>query len=338
MPELKSLKQTCIKPSPDFNRLLDVLWRRRKPDYVPFYELFVNAPVMEAILGKPLSDRKAAVEFYYSAGYDYVPVWPGCSFLQGSLIDRRNGYPVNDRDSFAGYPWPEPSSITFTEFEMTAPLLPDGMKIIGQTGGVFELLEGICGYENLCYFLADDRKLVYEILDRIGTLYEAIYTGMAKLGSVGALVISDDLGYKTGTLVSPKDMREFILPLHKRLAGIIHSYNKPCILHSCGNLTSIMEDIIDYVGIDAKHSYENVIMPVAEFAKLYKGRISVLGGFDVNRLIRSSQDEIRIHTRFLLNELGCPGGYALGSGNSIPEYVPSSNYLTMLDEGWKARL
>jgi len=27
------------------------------------------------------------------------------------------------------------------------------------------------------------------------------------------------------------------------------------------------------------------------------------------------------------------GGYALGSGNSIPDYIPSENYLAMLKAG-----
>jgi uroporphyrinogen decarboxylase len=332
------LEETCIKPAPDFNRLSDVLWRRKKPDYVPFYELFVNMPVMESILGKKIPDRKATVEFYYRAGYDYVPVWPGCDFVQGSLIDRREGYPVNDRESFRKYSWPELSSITFAEFEDVAPILPEGMKIIGQTGGVFEILQGICGYENICFFLMDDRKLLSEILERIGALYEVIYTGMAQLESVGALVISDDLGYKTQTLISPQDLREFILPLHKKLVDIAHYHNKPCILHSCGNLSSIMDELIDDVGIDAKHSYEDIIMPVDAFAKKYKERVAILGGFDVNRLVCSSQEDIRGYTRFLLDNLGGFGGYALGSGNSIPDYVPVSNYLTMLDEGWRPRL
>lgn len=113
--------------------------------------------------------------------------------------------------------------------------------------------------------------------------------------------------------------------------------NEKGIEVSGGNLTSIMEDIIDYVGIDAKHSYEDAIMPVAEFAKRYQDRISVLGEFDVNRLSSSTPEEIRNHTRFLLDEVGGSGRYALGSGNSIPEYVPVANYLAMLDEGWKTR-
>jgi len=331
------LDSLSVKPDPDFNQLLKVLRREGKPDYVPFYELFANGPVMEKIIGKKISKREDTLEFYYRMGYDYIPCWPSVPMDAGSLVDRRGGYPISDRKTFERYRWPSVQDIIYKEFEIVAPLLPAGMKIIGQTGGVFECAEGLCGYERLCYMLVDDRKLLHEVFERIEDIYVSMYNGMAKRDEVGAVVISDDLGYKTHTLISPADLREFVLPLHRKLADIIHSHGKPCILHSCGQLAEIMEDIIDYVGIDAKHSYEDAIMPVTEFKKRYGNRIAVLGGFDVDLLTRSSVEKVRAHTRFLLSELGNDGGYALGSGNSIADFVPVENYLAMLDEAWKLR-
>ncbi len=331
------LDSLSIKPNPDFNQLLKVLRREGKPDYIPFYELFANIPVMEKITGKKILKREDTLEFYYRMGYDYIPCWPSMPMEKGSLVDRRGIYPITDRETFECYRWPSITEISYNEFEAVSPLLPVGMKMVGQTGGVFECAEELCGYETLCYLLVDDRKLLHEIFERIGYLYSVMYEGMAKRDEVGAVVISDDLGYKTHTLISPADLREFVLPLHKKLADIIHSYGKPCILHSCGQLAEIMDDIIDYVGVDAKHSYEDAIIPVAEFKKRYGSRIAVLGGFDVDLLSRSSVEEVRAHTRFLLSELGNDGGYALGSGNSITDYVPIENYLAMLDEAWKQR-
>lgn len=336
MKRIKCLADTGIKPAPDFNRLRKVLLREGKPDHVPFYELFVNLPVMEKILGKKLEVR-ATVEFYHKAGYDYVPAWPGLKMELGSLVDTSQGYPIKDRETFKRYCWPDPSSISFSEFETLKSVLPPGMGIIGQSAGIFERAEQLCGYQNLCFLLEDDRKLVHEIFERLGVLYENMYAGMAAIKEVGAVVISDDLGFKTQTLLSPNDLREFVLPRHKKLAEIAHSNGKPCILHSCGNLSEIMEDLIEDVGIDAKHSYEDAILPVTEAKKLYGDRIAILGGFDVNRLCRSTQREIRQYTDFLLSEIGDSGGYALGSGNSIPEYVPLENYLTMLAAGWQSR-
>jgi uroporphyrinogen decarboxylase len=145
------------------------------------------------------------------------------------------------------------------------------------------------------------------------------------------------LGFKTQTLIGVNDLRKYVLPWHKRLAEIAHAAGKPCILHCCGNLSEIMEDIIEYVGIDAKHSYEDSILPVSEAKRLYGDRIAILGGFDVDRLCRSSEGEVRQETRHLVENLGADGGYALGSGNSIAAYVPVENYLAMLDEGWRTR-
>jgi uroporphyrinogen decarboxylase len=218
-----------------------------------------------------------------------------------------------------------------------APVMPEGMKIIGQTGGIFERAQELCGYVGLCMMLRTDRELVRAIFDRLSELYVTMYRGMAQIDAVGALVISDDLGFKTQTLVAPEDLREFAFPEHKRLVQLAHEAGKPCIMHSCGNLAEIMDDLIDDVGIDAKHSYEDVILPVAEAKRLYGERLTILGGFDLDQLCRGSEEEIRQTTRRLLAECGATGGYALGSGNSIAHYVPAQNYLTLLDEGWKMR-
>ncbi|MFA5863941.1 MAG: uroporphyrinogen decarboxylase family protein [Phycisphaerae bacterium] len=334
---VQNLHDLTISPFPQFDVLLDVLWRRRIPEYVPFYELFVNYPVMSMALGKEVKTTVDTVEFYCQAGYDYVPVWPNVPIKLGSLVDTSHDYPITNRESFEAFTWPTPEQITFPEFEKVGLILPEGMKIIGQTGGIFEMAEGLCGYAGLCYLLADDRGLVFDIFERIGQIYEVIYSGMARDPNVGAIVISDDLGYKTQTLISPSDIREFVFPWYRRLVRIIHDQNKPCILHSCGNLSAVMDELIDKVEIDAKHSYEDAILPVTEAKKKYGDRIAVLGGFDVDRLCRGTEEEVREYTRFLVYNLGRTGGYALGSGNSIAPYIPIENYLTLLDEGWKLR-
>jgi uroporphyrinogen decarboxylase len=211
------------------------------------------------------------------------------------------------------------------------------MSLIAQTGGIFERAESLCGYPALCYLLADDRRLVGDIFSRIGEFYTPMYRAMARHERVGAVVISDDLGFRSQTLISPADIREFVFPWYRQLVAAIHDAGKPCILHSCGQLDAIMDELIADIGIDAKHSYEDAILPVEEAKRRYGDRIAILGGFDVDRLCRSTPEAIRRHTRHLVTDLGRQGGYALGSGNSIAAFVPVDHYLTMLDEGWGNR-
>jgi uroporphyrinogen decarboxylase len=99
-----------------------------------------------------------------------------------------------------------------------------------------------------------------------------------------------------------------------------------------------MEDLIEDVKIDAKHSYEDSILSVEEALRLYGGRIAILGGIDLDRLCRSTEEELEAYIACLLGKADEKGGYALGSGNSIPDYVPVQNYLKMLEVGWRGRI
>jgi uroporphyrinogen decarboxylase len=90
-----------------------------------------------------------------------------------------------------------------------------------------------------------------------------------------------------------------------------------------------MEAIIEDLKFDAKHSFEDVILPVEDAYRLLQGRIAVLGGLDVDFLVRSTPGEIEERSRCLLSLTKETGGYALGSGNSIAHYIPEESFLAM---------
>lgn len=317
------------KPSPDFSVLRKVLFREGVPPHVPLYELFADFQVMRAVTGKAISSPAETIEFYYRCGYDYVPAWPSYNMKVGNLIDTRLPYPISDRKSFDKHRWPEADEIGMNQFDEIGSALPRGMKIIAQTGGPLELAEALFGYENLCYMLADDPALVSGVFDRIGKLYRDIYTKFVVQEKIGAVVISDDMGFKTQTLIDVASLKKYVFPIYCGLAEIIHAHDLPCILHSCGNLREIMDDLISNVKIDAKHSYENSILPVEEAKRMYGDRIAILGGFDLDMLCRGTPESVLAYARSLI-DMGKSGGYALGSGNSIAAYVPPENFLAMI--------
>ena len=191
------------------------------------------------------------------------------------------------------------------------------------------------GYEILSCALYDDPHLVKDMFDKVGQVLVSAQSTMAQMEWIGALALGDDMGFKTSTMISPEHLRQYVFPRQKQIAEAVHAYDKPLILHSCGNLENVMEDLIEYVGIDAKHSYEDVIMPVAEAKRRYGERISILGGIDMNFLCQASPDEVRRYTRRVLDVCAPGGGYCLGTGNSVANYIKLENYLTMLDEGLK---
>ena len=141
------------------------------------------------------------------------------------------------------------------------------------------------------------------------------------------------MGFRSGLLIGPDDMREFILPGHRVVATLAHEAGKLFLLHSCGKLDLIMEDLIEDVGIDARHSFEETAEPVVEVKRRFGNRVSLIGGIDMDFLCRASEAQVRRRVRETLDVCQPGGGYCLGTGNSVANYVPVENYLAMLDEG-----
>ncbi|NCO37286.1 MAG: uroporphyrinogen-III decarboxylase-like protein [Armatimonadetes bacterium CG_4_10_14_3_um_filter_66_18] len=338
---------------PNFDRVLTVLRREGEPDRVPFFELFHDAQVIEAIMERPIPGdqdewRRYRIEFMTKLGYDYVVGchtfgFPGkAALLADDTADLSRGKrgwadehsgPIANWEDFEKYEWPQVTDATFEDLQELAPLLPDGMKVTATLpGGPFENLSRLFGYEPLCFALIEQRDLVQAVIDRICEGDLTVYRGLCEMDHVGALWLNDDLGFKTQTMISPADLRQYVFPCYKRLVDYAHEHGKLVMLHSCGNLREVMDDIVD-CGLDAKHSFEDVIQPVPDFKRQHGGRIAALGGIDVDMLCRGTEDEVRRYTRNVLEQCAPGGGWALGSGSSVANYIPIPNFLAMLDEG-----
>ena len=131
-------------------------------------------------------------------------------------------------------------------------------------------------------------------------------------------------------MLSVDDMRRLVFPWHKEIVRRAHQSGKYAVLHSCGNYSKIEEDIINDMKYDAKHSYEDNIIPVEKAYEAWRGKIAVLGGLDLNFMICADEEEIFRRSKALVEASMHYGGYALGTGNSVPDYVPDSHYEAMV--------
>lgn len=76
-------------------------------------------------------------------------------------------------------------------------------------------------------------------------------------------------------------------------------------------------------------------MPVAEAKRKYGKRIAILGGADIHFLATKNEEQVRNYVAEMIEACAPGGGYALGTGNTVANYIPLNNYLAMLDEGRK---
>ena len=353
-----------IDINPDWEGLVDCIRRRGRQERVHFIELFLDEEVKEAICQKyGLADnlnkddeffiQKREIAIQRFLGYDYVRCglegvdfdlnWAVAKDTAPLECEKGRDYinehrgPITSWEEFESYSWPNPKASSSGSLEWYQENLPDDMCIIGSGGFAHfaELLNWLMGYESLCYGLYDQRDLVSAICDRLLVIYKDVLAKILMFDRVAIIWGSDDMGFRSGTLISPQDLREFVLPGHKLMARISHQAGRPYLLHSCGNLAAIMDDLIDDVGIDAKHSFEDTIEDVIDAKRQYGDRIALLGGIDIDFLCRSQEQQIRSRVRKVLEACMPGGGYCLGTGNSVANYIPVENYLVMLDEGRK---
>jgi len=355
-----------IEVTPDWESLVRCILRRGTPARVHSIELLMDVEVQQAICDRydlldglnaddPFLAQKRLVRLQRFLGYDYVRC--GIEGLEvplrrtavtdtaalrresgRSYVEEHRG-PITSWAEFDAYPWPDPRTASTRSLEWYEENLPDDMCVIGSGGFAHfaEYLTWLMGYETLCYALYDQRDLVRAISNRLIDIYRVITERLLQFRRVKIIWGSDDMGFRTGTLISPADLREFVLPGHKMVARMSHRAGRPYLLHSCGKLSAMMEDLIDDVGIDALHSFEDTITTVVSAKQQYGNRIAVLGGMDVDFMCRASEAQVRQRARATLFQCMPGGGYCLGTGNSVTNYIPLDNYLAMLDEGRRFR-
>jgi uroporphyrinogen decarboxylase len=333
---------------PDFDNILKVL-KRERPDRPVLYELFLNGTVYAKASGATLdaNDRPgmaaATIRAFRNLGYDYASIWglydfgfPRKEKQRLQTISLNDAQTITDWASYEAYRWPDPAAATFLPDDWLLAQLPGRMRLLPLgPGGVLENVIGLVGYETLCLILADDPALGKAIFDAVGSRLVKFYERLLEFRSVGAVVGNDDWGFKTQTMLAPADMRTYVFPWHTRIVAAAHAAGKPILLHSCGYPTEVMEDVIEVMRYDGRHSYEDTIVRVEDFYERWGRRIAVLGGIDLDFICRSTPAQIQARGRALLEQTAARGGYALGSGNSIPEYIPEEKYLAMISLAWR---
>ena len=352
----------ATRVEPDWQALVDCIRRVGTPKRVHHIELFLDREVQDEVArlfhlldgldpDSPSFEFDKQIRIQRFLGYDYVRC--GLDGLEMPLnraevedtagLQREGGRrfmeehkgPITNWEEFEAYPWPDPAKASTRSLEWYSEHLPEDMCLVASGGFAHfaEYLTWLMGYESLCYALYDQRDLLTAISERLIEMFRVALQRMLAVDRIKIVWGSDDMGFKSSTLISPDDLREYVLPGHMLMAQMSHEKDRPYLLHACGNLREIMPDLIDDVRIDALHSFEDTIVSVIDMKREYGDRIALLGGIDVDFLCRATEDQVRARVRDTLEACLSGGGYCLGSGNSVANYIPVRNYLAMVDEG-----
>jgi uroporphyrinogen decarboxylase len=188
----------------------------------------------------------------------------------------------------------------------------------------------LMGFENLCLNLFDD-------LDGVRSLFEGAAAFNARLveqlegSGIDGIVISEDMGFAAGAYFSPDVFRDHVFPFQRALLQRARKLGVPVILHSDGNLNSIIDDLVG-MGFDAYHPFERkAAMNIFSVRARYPDAV-LIGNLDSkSTLAEGDMATIRADAEECIRRLGTRGRYVIASDHSINDSINPETILGLIE-------
>ncbi len=146
------------------------------------------------------------------------------------------------------------------------------------------------------------------------------------------IFLNSDYAYNDSPYISPKDFSEIVTPYLKRNVEAIHALGVKAILHSDGDLRTILDQLVS-TGIDGYQSIDpQGNMDIAEVKRQYGDRLVLMGNVKTSLLQDVVEEEIRASARYCLENAKPGGRYIFSTSNCLFAGMPLESYHIMLDE------
>lgn len=250
---------------------------------------------------------------------------------------RSEGYwhawaPLADSTDLDAHPWPDPNA---------ASLLDDAARTIsGQDSSyfivpnfsfcLFERAWSLRGFHALLMDLSDRPEWVQELLDRITDIQTVLARRFVAAGVDGGY-FADDYGTQRGMLISAGVWRRLVKPRLARMFAPFKEAGLPVILHSDGDIRSILADLIE-IGVTVLNPVQPEILDHRWLMREFGGRLSFYGGISTQRVLpRGTPEEVRQATADSIATLAPRGtGLVAGPSHRLQTDVPAENVDAML--------
>jgi len=194
-------------------------------------------------------------------------------------------------------------------------------------GSLFGWIRDWMGVENIAVALYDDPAFVQEMMDHLADLTVAVLERVVGDVQFDFAIMWEDMAYKTASLISPRHVRQMMLPNCRRITDLLHRAGIDVVmLDSDGNV----EELIPlWLEADINYIYPFEVAAGMDVVALRKkfGRDLIIGGGMDKRVLafgdRAAIDAMIDAKRDLLLE----GGYVPGCDHALPPDISWVNFL-----------
>ncbi len=230
------------------------------------------------------------------------------------------------------YPWPNPDYFDFTPWLAKLDNTGDYYRASGFWSAFFHIVAGYFGMENYFIKMYTHPDVVHAVTSHIVDFFiEANKRLFEQAGDrIDGFFFGNDFGTQLDILISPAQFKEFVFPYFRKLTMLGHDYGYQVILHSCGSIYRVIEDLIS-LGVDALHPLQAkaVNMEAERLARDFGGRIAFMGGLDTQQLLGNGTPEEITREVQRLKRVFAPNIVISPSHECILPNVPIENIVAM---------
>ena len=195
---------------------------------------------------------------------------------------------------------------------------------------LFERAWSLRGMENLLMDFYINDEFVETLLTKI-TNYNLTIITEALQYPVDGFYFGDDYGQQNGLIMGPELWRQFIKPQLKRTFAPVKAKGLPVFLHSCGNISAILEDLVE-IGLDCYQTVQPEIYDLHRLKKQFGDVLTFYGAISAQQFLPfATPEKVREKLLETIGILGHNGGYICAPTHQAPEDVPPENILAMIE-------
>ncbi|GHT83530.1 hypothetical protein FACS1894137_04850 [Spirochaetia bacterium] len=212
------------------------------------------------------------------------------------------------------------------DLEKAKALQSKGTLIRASIPGGFDLPRELMGEESLCLCYCEDPELVQDMVDTASEMSFRVLEQISRFIQIDCLTVHEDMAGKSGPLIGPNQINEFIRPYYRRIWDMLSSRGTRLFAQdSDGYMIPVMDAFID-CGVNVFYPCEPAAgMDIVEMRKKYGHTFAMIGGID-KHILRRSKDDIRKELEYKLQPLMRRGGMCFALDHRIPNGTPLENY------------
>ena len=176
----------------------------------------------------------------------------------------------------------------------------------------------------------DDPDLIHTCMEAWLTLADSVMAAHQGIVPVDEILFDEDICYKTGSLISPDMIKEFLLPYYGQLVENVAKRNpggaKPLVQLATDGHCAPVVPLYETIGCGFVSPVEIAAgQDIVEFGKQFP-ELLLSGGID-KRVLATTPEEIDRYLDRVLPAMRRRGGYIPTCDHGVPEEVSFENYM-----------